>query len=260
MPVLAAALAAVAAAGAADTGTGPAAVADTAAHAAWRAGFEYGFESFTEGRAAWQTYTARVERKSAHGAIALEAVDATRFSLWDQALAVDVYRTLWSRAYGNLRVAVAPGAQVLPRSDVTAELYQGIGGGWEASAGYRRMTYPGHRVDLWGASLGKYVGNWYLVARATAVPQSGKLGGGAWLLVRRYLSTADDYLDVSAGVGAEVATLAADSVAVSHSQFLTARLQRFVTSRLGLTFGATWNSQQGLGTRRGLALGVIYRW
>ena len=245
---------------AADTGATGAVAADTAAPMSWRAGFEYGFESFTMSRAAWQTYTARLERKIAHGSIALEGEDATRFSLWDQAVALDAYRTLWRRAYGNLRVSVAPGAQVLPRSDVTAEVYQGGGGGWEVSAGYRRMNYAGHGVDLWGASLGKYVGNWYVVARATAVPQSGKLGGGAWLLVRRYLGTADDYLDVSGGVGSEVATVAVDSVAVSRTQFVTARLQRFVTPRLGLTLGATWNAQRGIPTRSGLALGVLYRW
>jgi YaiO family outer membrane protein len=254
MPLLAMALAAAAAA---DTG---AATADTAGRAAWRAGLEYGFEAFTTSRAAWQTYTARVERKSARGSIALEAVDATRFSLWDQAAALDAYRTLWAHAYGNLRVSVAPGAQVLPRSDVTAELYQGIGRGWEASAGYRRMNYAGRGVDLWGASLGKYVGNWYVVARATAVPQSGRLGGGAWLLVRRYLQTADDYVDVSGGAGSEVATLAADSIAVSHTQFLAARAQHFVSPRVGLTLGATWNVQQGIPARRGLTFGAMYRW
>jgi YaiO family outer membrane protein len=250
---------ALALAAAADSGAASRA-ADSSAQAAWRAGLEYGFESFTTGRATWQTYTARVERKFVHGALALEAMDATRFSLWDQAAALDAYRTLWRLAYGNLRVALAPGARVLPRSDVTAEVYQGVRGGWEASAGYRRMSYPGRGVDLWGASLGKYVGDWYVVARGTAVPRSGKLGGGASLLVRRYLQTADDYLDVSGGLGSEVATIAADSVVVSGSRFLTARLQRFVTPSLGITLGATWNIQQGIPARRGLALGVNYRW
>ncbi len=254
-PLLALILAA--AVGAADTGAVPAA---DSGHGSWRAGLQYGFEDFTAARATWQTWTARVERRWAVGSLAFEAEDATRFSLWDQAAALDGYRTLWRHAYGNLRVSVAPGAQVLPRSDVTAEIYQGIAGGWEASAGYRRMGYAGNGVNLWGASLGKYAGDWYVVVHATAVPQSGKLGGGAWLLVRRYLATADDYVDVSGGAGSEVATLAADSVAVSHTRFLAANLQRFVTPRFGLTLGATWNAQQGIPNRRGLVLGVVYRW
>jgi len=255
-PFLALVLAAVA--GAADTGAVPA--ADTAGRGSWRAGFQYGFEDFTASRATWQTWTGRVERRWASGSLAFEAEDATRFSLWDQAATLDGYRTLWRRAYGNLRVSVAPGAQVLPRSDVTAEVYQGLAGAWEVSAGYRRMGYAGHGVDLWGASLGKYVGNWYLVARATAVPQSGKLGGGASLLVRRYFATADDYVDLSGGAGSEVATLAADSVTVSATRYLAADWQHFVTPRLGLTLGATWNAQQGIPNRRGLMLGVLYRW
>ena len=252
---------ALALAAAADTGaTAPGPQPDSAAGVSWRAGLEYGFESFTVARAAWQTWTARLERKVARGSIALELVDATRFSLWDQGAALDGYRTLWRGAYGNLRVGVAPGARVTPRLDLTAEVYQAIRGGWEASAGYRRMNYPGEGVDLWSGSLGKYAGDWYVVAHATAVPRSGRLGGGVWLLVRRYLATADDYVDLSGGVGSEVATLAVDSVAVSHADFLAARAQHFVTPRLGLTLGATWNTQQGIPARRGLALGVVYRW
>ena len=234
--------------------------ADSVAPAPWRASAGYAFESFTSRLAAWQAYTLRAERHVAGGSLALEGQVATRYGLWDQSVALDAYHTLWRGAYGNLRVAVAPGARVLPRSDLTAEVYQGFGPGWEASAAYRRMNYPANGVDLWGVSLGKYVGNWYVVARATAVPQSGRLGGGAWLLVRRYFATADDYLDLSGGVGSEVTTLAADSVTVSHSQFLAARVQHFVTLGLGFTLGATWNAQQGLPVRRGLALGVLYRW
>jgi len=226
----------------------------------WTASLEYGFQAFTHVDAAWQTWTARFERRTAAGAIALEAGDATRFALWDQSLALDAYPKLWRRAYGNLRIGVAPGARVLPRSDVLAELYQGVGGGWEISGSYRRMSYPGQSVNLWGASIAKYLAHWYVVARATAVPQAGKLGGGAWLTVRRYLATTDDYLEVSGGGGSEVVTLAADSVTVNTSQFLAARLVQYLTVRVALTAGATWNVQQGLPARRGLSLGLGYRW
>lgn len=259
-PFLTLALAAAAAAApATDTGARPAA-ADSARRAEWGASLSYGFESFTSSWAAWQAWTVRLERKDASGSIAVEGLDATRFGIWDQGGALDTYHLLWRRAYANLRLGLAPNAQVTPRLDLTAEVYQGLPGAWETSASYRRMSYVGTGVNLWGASLAKYVGNWYVIARVTAVPQAGKLGGGVSLLVRRYLQTADDYLDLSAGTGSEVVTLAADRVAVDRSRFIAARLQRFVTARIGISLAATYNTQQGIPTRRGLALGAMYRW
>lgn len=263
-PLLTLALAAAAAAApGADTGAAPgrtASAADSGQRAEWRASLSYGFESFTSSWAAWQAWGARLERKTAAGSIALETLATTRFGLWDQGGALDTYHLLWRRAYANVRLGLAPNAQVTPRLDLTAEVYQGLPGAWEASASYRRMSYAASGVNLWGASLAKYVGNWYVIARVTAVPQAGRLGGGVSLLVRRYLQTADDYLDFSAGTGSEVVTLAADSVAVDRSQFVSARLQRFVTARIGFSLAATYNTQQGIPTRRGLAVGAMVRW
>ncbi len=259
-PLLTLALAAAAAAApVADTGAG-AAAADTAGRAAWQASLSYGFEDFTSSWISWQSWDARLERKTASGSIAAEALATTRFGLWDRGGALDTYHLLWRRAYGNLRLGVAPDAQVTPRFDLTAEVFQALPGAWEVSASYRRMSYVGNGVNLWGASFAKYVGNWYVIARGTAVPQGGKLGGGIALLVRRYLQTADDYFDVSAGTGSEVVTLAANNFAVEGSQFLSARLQRFVTARVGVSVAATYNTQQGIPTRRGLAVGAMYRW
>jgi len=233
---------------------------DTGARASWRASLAYGFEDFTSSWATWQAWDARLERKTASGSVAAEALATTRFGVWDRGGALDTYHLLWRRAYGNLRLGVAPGAQVTPRFDLTAEVYQGLPGAWEVSASYRRMSYAAGGVNLWGASLAKYAGNWYVIARLTAVPQAGRLGGGVSLLARRYFATADDYVDLSAGTGSEVVTLAADSVAVDRSQFVAARLQRFLTARMGVSVSATYNTQQGIPTRRGLAVAAMYRW
>lgn len=257
-PLLVFALAVAPALGPADTGevTRPRETDTTV----WMAAADYGFEAFTHGLAAWQMWTARIERRTPAVAVALEATDASRFALWDQQAALDAYPKLWRHAYGNLRVAVAPGARVLPRSDITGEIYQAVGRAWEISASYRRMNYPDRGVNLWGVSVARYMPHWYVVARATAVPLSGRLGGGAWLTVRRYLATTDDYVDLVGGSGSEVVTLGAGSTVVNHSQFFAGRLQQSLSHRLALTAGGTWTSQQGLPTRSGLTLGANYRW
>ena len=227
----------------------------------WRASSGYGFEAFTAQRATWHAWQTRLERRFTGGSVALELGDASRFSLWDQTVTLDSYHTLWRRAYGHLALGVGPGALVLPRSDISAEVYQDFAAGWEASAGYRRMSFVGSGVTIWDASLAKYAGNWYLRSRLTAVPQAGKLGGGLGLEARRYLATADDYHDVSGGVGNKVITLPPPAgPVVAASRFLAGRYQGFFTQHLGVTFGGTWNSQSGIPDRRGLAVGLIYRW
>ncbi len=247
---------------AADTGAAPAVARapDTVPAPAWRAALSGGFEAFASLRTPWLAWLARVERRDRRGTIAAEAVLDRRFSLWDAGGAVDVYHVLWRRAYGNVRVVAAPGARVIPRLDASAELYQGVGAGIEVSAGYRRMSYPGGGVDLWGASVAKYAGDWYLRVRGVAVPQHGELGGSLGLLVRRYLGTPDDLVDLSGAAGKEVVTVGPGPLLeVRTSTELALRLQRFVTPRLGLSLTGTYAAEQGIPARTGLTVGVVRR-
>ncbi len=259
--IFAAALAATGAASpAADTGGAPAVAPaqDSVAAPHWRAALAGGFESFSSLRTPWLTWLARVERRDRRGTIAAEAVLDRRFSLWDAGGAVDVYHVLWRRAYGNLRVVAAPGARVIPRVDASAELYQGLGAGLEVSASYRRMTYPGGGVDLWGASAAKYAGDWYVRVRGVAVPRNGELGGSLGLLVRRYLGTPDDLVDVSGAAGKEVVTVGPGPLLeLRTTTELALRLQKFVTPRTGLSLIATYAAEQGIPTRTGLTAGII---
>lgn len=248
--------------------------ADTGGALRWHATLGYGFEAFTQGRTPWQSASAEVGRRFDHGAVIGQVLAARRFGLTDGGVAVDAYRTLWPRAYGNLRVQVDPGADVLPRLDVAAELFHGVRGGFEFSAGYRRMQYAGDHADLISAGAGAYAGNWYLRSRAVVVPRSipvppGGASGGALhasvsLAVRRYFATADDYLDVQGGLGEEViATGAFPSgplVEVRRTRYLAATFRTFPTPRLGLSVGATFNGTDGFPDRRGLTAGVTTRW
>ncbi len=256
--LLAAAAPALAPPAAAPDSSPPAPAADTGAPR-WQASLTGGFESFTSQRTPWWAWDARIERRDGHGTLAAEAVLARRFSLTDGGGAADVYQVLWPRAYGNVRVVLAPGARVVPRLDASAELYQGVGAGWELSAGYRRMSYAGGGVDVWAASAAKYAGNWYLRVRGTLVPTAGTVGGALGLLVRRYLASSDDLVDVSASAGKDVVTLGPALLEVRSTTEAALRVQRFVTPRWGLSATATYASEQGIPTRTGVTIGILRR-
>lgn len=230
----------------------------------WHAALGYGFEAFARDRAAWHAASAQVGRRFDHGTVIGELLAARRFDRTDEGLAVDAYRTLWPRAYGNLRVQVDPDAEVLPRLDVAAELFQGVARGFELSGGYRRMQYPNDQADLFTAGAGKYTGNWYLRARAIVVPREGATAVSGSVAVRRYFATTDDYLDVQGGIGEELITVGTGPsgplVDVRQTRYVAATWRRFVTARLGLTIGATYNAIDGFPDRRGLSFGLMQRW
>jgi YaiO family outer membrane protein len=237
---------------------------DTVTAPRWRAGLNYGFEAFTRDRATWQAASAQLGRRFAHGTLIGELITATRFDLTDRGAALDGYQTLWRRSYGNLRVQVVPDSKVLPRLDVSAEVYQALAGAFEVSAAYRRMQFTHDRANLFSAGLGKYTGNWYLRARTTIVPKSGTTGVSGSLAVRRYLASADDFLDVQVGLGQELITVGSGpngpDIQVRANRFVALRIQKFVTPAIGVSVGATYNGTDGFPDRRGLSAGASYRW
>ncbi|MFH1740561.1 MAG: YaiO family outer membrane beta-barrel protein [bacterium] len=227
----------------------------------WEASANYSFQSFNEDRADWHTYNASIRRTFERGSLALETIRTHRFSEWDEAAALDGYLDLWPRAYGNLRLQFTSDADVLPRNDSAVEVFQGFGPGWEISASYRNMDYPDDDVDLYGASLGKYIGNWYLRGRTTFLDEDGSLLSSHAFFARRYLETVDDFIEVGGGRGKEVVTIAAGPTTTTHrTHFYTLRVQKFLNSQFGVTLSANYEDQEDLPVGRGFSIGIITRW
>ena len=231
----------------------------------WQAGLTYGFEAFVgHQRATWQAGGVRIGRRFAQGTLIGEVLTARRYAHTDRGFAADLYRTLRPRAYGNLRLQLMPGADVLPRLDATAELFQATSGGYEFSAGLRRMEYASSHATILSAGVAKYLPRWYLRARALVVPHEGATGAAASLQARRYLKTDDDFVDLSAGLGREVVTLgtapSGPVVELRKNRFVAARVQHALTRGLGLSLVGTWSGTDGLPDRRGLTAGVTWRW
>lgn len=227
----------------------------------WEASVQYGYQSFSSERSDWHTYTASIRRTFSRGSVCLQSIRTRRFSSWDEATALDGYLDLWPRAYGNVRLQVTADADVLPRSGYAVEVFQGFGEGWELSGSYRHMDYPSANVDMYGASLGKYVGNWYLRWRTTFLPEAGSILSSHAGFIRRYLGTVDDFLEIGGGRGKEVVTTGAGPrIETLRTHFFTFRVQKFLHPRLGVTLTATYNDQQDLPVGRGLSFGIITRW
>jgi YaiO family outer membrane protein len=194
----------------------------------------------TSNAGTWHEGGASLRRRFDTGSVALEWLRASRFGDSDQALALDAYVDLWPRAYANLRYQHASGDSLFPGNAWRAELYQGVGRGWELSASYDRLGFSGGATEIYGAGVGRYWGDFYARARLTRVPglDSGSTAVRG-MLRWYYAGNGDDYFEVAGGSGRSASELAQlGATARFNSNSASVAWVRWLGSRWGLRVGA----------------------
>lgn len=157
--------------------------------------------SFSGGRTSWIDSGLTLRHKFERGSLGLEMLNADHFGRSDSAWALDGYLSLWARAYANVRYQDGPSSGILPRYSWRAELFQGVGSGWELSASIDHLRFSSD-TEFYGVGVGRYVGNWYLRYKLQHVPG---VSSGSWshrVVVRNYYKgNADDYFEFSGSSG-----------------------------------------------------------
>jgi YaiO family outer membrane protein len=208
----------------------------------WSGSLGVDYTDFASGGLHWIDTVASVRRQFDAGSVAFEGLTSHRFGTSDTAWAVDGYADLWRRAYVNLRFQEGTDAVLFPRTRWRAELFQGVGRGWELSASYDRLDFS-NAVELYGLGVGRYVGNWYIRWRHLYVP--GNSSNPSWsnsdrMTVRNYFAgDADNYIEVAGGVGRtdEPTGFILGPGSASHSWSASAALVKFLTPRVGFKIG-----------------------
>ena len=215
----------------------------------------------------WIDTVASIRRKFDTGSVAFEGLTAERFGSHDTAWAIDGYADLWRRAYVNLRFQEGSDAVLFPRTRWRAELFQGVGRGWELSASYDRLEFAS-AVELYGLGVGRYVGNWYVRWRHLYVP--GTTTNPSWsnsdrVTVRDYFEgDADNYVEVAGGVGRtdEPTGFIIGPGSARHSWSASAAVVKFLTPRIGFKLGidAGYGVEGEPYASRGAFGTLYYRW
>jgi YaiO family outer membrane protein len=229
----------------------------------WSASLGASWETFSPTRADWSDYTLSVRRHFERGSLALEALGADRFSTSDNAWALDGYVDLWSRAYANLRYQRSPSGNLFPQTSWRAELFQGVGRGWELSGSYDRLDFNSSPVDIYGLGVGKYVGNWYVRLRHLFVPGNGGGSNSDRLLARYYYKgDADNYVEFAAGAGwSDTALLGATGLSGQGNSWSTsAAWVKFLSPRVGFKLGALLERDEYGYNGSGVFGSVYTRW
>ena len=226
----------------------------------WRASTSYGFEAFDGPRDPWHAASLALSHHSPKLTVITQADAYRRFDVTDVGLVADVYTTFRRGSYAEWRVQYAPDAEVVAQLEAGFELFHAPARGWEFSAGYRYGEYAASVVNVAIAGAAHYTGNWYLRARGTAAFQGGTEGFSGSLLARWLGSNPDDLAEIQGGLGQDIVTLGPGLVDLTPTSFVAARWQRRLTTRFGLSVNGSWNRQEGIPDRAGLAIGVFTRW
>jgi YaiO family outer membrane protein len=149
----------------------------------------------------WNDQTASVRRYMKRGSLGFETLRAHRFGQHDYAWALDGYAGLWEGAYANLRYQHSATSRLFPANSGRLEIWQALGQGWEASLGDDVLGFDS-RVNIYGVSIAKYTGNFYVQLRHQNIVSEGSHSTGQRLLARWYYTgDADNYLELTANSG-----------------------------------------------------------
>lgn len=218
---------------------------------------------FSPDRAEWLDYLVSLRRYYESWSIAGEWLNADHFNQTDDAWALDAYVDLWSRAYANLRFQQNPSGNLYPETSWRAELYQGVGRGWELSASIDQLLFDSTTVDIYGLGVGKYVGAWYLRWKHLFTESDSSSGNSDQLLARWYYAgNGDDYLEGRAGLGRSTQDLSGTPGATGtrDSSSLGVAYVNFPRPWWGFKVGASYGDDNDSFVARQIAATLYFRW
>jgi YaiO family outer membrane protein len=207
----------------------------------------------------WNDQVASVRHYTKAGSLAFETLRAHRFGQHDYAWALDGYVNLWQGAYANVRYQRGAAARLFPANAGRAELYQSLGHGWEASVSDDVLGYAA-RVNIYGVSIAKYAGDWYVQLRHQNIVSAGMHGTGERLLARWYYAgDADTYAEATVNSGRSDDPLSLVG-GQSRSGGGSVTWVRYWTPAWGTRVGASVSRASGADNQRSLNVAVYRRW
>jgi len=160
------------------------------------AAVSYRADRFDDGRAGWSEGNVSLTRQTRLGTIGGRAYGARRFGLSDYQLELEAYPRIISGTYLYVAGAYAPDATLYPKRRGALDIYQSLGGGWEATAGVRRLEFS-DTVQIYTGALSKYTGNWLLTARGWLNPDRESDSLTMNVGARRYSGDGESYWGVA---------------------------------------------------------------
>ncbi|WP_346854734.1 YaiO family outer membrane beta-barrel protein [uncultured Draconibacterium sp.] len=149
----------------------------------------------------WQITSLSYGRKTKIGSVIARVNYSDRFGSNGFQYEFDAYPKILEDSYLYVNYGFSQ-SFLFPKNRFGFEWYQNFPKAFEGSLGLRLLFFDSTPVDIYTATLGKYVGNYWLSLRAFVTPDKTDGTSVSGLMqVRRYFSDPEDYLGLRVGYG-----------------------------------------------------------
>lgn len=148
----------------------------------------------------WQLYALSYGRKTKLGTVITRINYARRFGEQGFQYELDAYPKISENNYGYLNYGFSNNV-LFPKNRFGAEWYHNFPHAFEGSVGVRFLDFGSSGVDIYTATLGKYIGNYWVSLRSFVTPDPSGTSVSGFLSVRRYFSDSENYIGLRAGYG-----------------------------------------------------------
>ena len=148
----------------------------------------------------WQITALSYSRKTKLGSVIARVNYANRFGNKGFQYEIDAYPKFTENSYVYFNYGFSNNS-LFPRNRYGLEWYQNLPKAFEASLGMRLLQFSDSYVDIYTATIGKYMGNYWLSLRSYVTPDTTGTSVSGSLQVRRYFSDPENYLGFKMGYG-----------------------------------------------------------
>jgi YaiO family outer membrane protein len=148
----------------------------------------------------WQIVALSYGRKTKLGSVIARVNMAKRFGDTGFQYEMDAYPKISENNYGYVNYGFSQ-SSVFPDHRIGLEWYHNFPKAYEGSIGMRTLFFSSSDVTIYTATIGKYIGNYWLSLRSFVTPGSDGTSVSGYLLVRRYFSDPENYFGLRLGYG-----------------------------------------------------------
>lgn len=148
----------------------------------------------------WQLIALSYGRKTKLGTVIARVNYARRFGNQGIQYELDAYPKISENNYGYINYGISTDG-LFPSNRYGAELYHNFPHAFEGSIGFRFLDFGSSGVDIYTATFGKYVGNYWISLRSYVTPDPDGTSVSGALSVRHYFSDSEDYIGLKFSYG-----------------------------------------------------------
>ena len=226
-------------------------------------GLTYDYDSFLGDISPWNTFSLYGRMYTdVTGSMIARITQSSRFDDSGTLFELDAYPSLGKNAYAYLNFG-GSSAGFFPKFRFGVSVFYNLSNAWEVEGGYRYMRFS-ETTNIYTASVGKYVGNWWFNLRGNLIPGTDSgLGTSANLQARYYFKTGEDFFSLQVSSGVSPDEESRDPSQLLNSYRVRFGYQQMITDRFQL-FGYTGYSRDELGPdsyrdNLNISLGTEYR-